>query len=93
VHTKPEIYATNSRSLLAYMNQMKYAIEYRVALTEQLEDINYSEIEDLLSDMLLSSGGPGNMRNQRIYCTRLLINEKASRYFLGQTKCSYFEAR
>jgi hypothetical protein len=41
------------------MNQMKYAIEYRVALAEQDEDINYSEIEDLLSDMLLSSGGPG----------------------------------
>lgn len=59
VYTKPEIYATNSRSLLAYMNQMKYAIEYRVALSEQLEDINYSEIEDMLSDMLLSSGGPG----------------------------------
>ena len=37
VHTKPEIYATNSRSLLAHMNQMKYAIEYRVALAEQLE--------------------------------------------------------
>ena len=45
--------------MLAHMNQMKYAIEYRVALAEQLEDINYSEIEDLLSDMLLSSGGPG----------------------------------
>ena len=59
VHTKPEIYATNSRSLLAHMNQMKYAIEYRVALAEQDEDINYSEIEDLLSDMLLSSVGPG----------------------------------
>ena len=59
VHTKPEIYATNSRSLLAHMNQMKYAIEYRVALAEQLEDLNYSEIEDLLSDMLLSSTGPG----------------------------------
>ena len=59
VHTKPEIYATNSRCLLAYMNQMKYAIEYRVALAEQLEDLNYSEIEDLLSDMLLSSTGPG----------------------------------
>jgi hypothetical protein len=41
------------------MNQMKYAIEYRVALAEQLEDLNYSEIEDLLSDMLLSSTGPG----------------------------------
>ena len=59
VHTKPEIFATNSRSLLAHMNQMKYAIEYRVALAEQDEDINYCDIEDILSDMLLSSTGPG----------------------------------
>lgn len=58
MHAKPEIYATNSRSLLAYMNQMKYAIEYRIALAERLEDIIYSDIEDLLSDMLLSSTGP-----------------------------------
>ena len=58
MHTKPEIYATNSRSLLAHMNQMKYAIEYRVALAEQDEDINYSEIEDLLGDMLVTSAGP-----------------------------------
>jgi len=58
VHTKPEILATNSRSMLAFMNQMKYAIEYRGALTEKLEDINYCEIEDLLNDILLSSGGP-----------------------------------
>ena len=59
MQTKPEIYATHSRSLLAHMNQMKYAIEYRVALAEQDEDINYCDIEDILSDMLLSSTGPG----------------------------------
>jgi len=59
VHTKPVIYATNSRSLLTHMNQMKYAIEYHVALAEGFKDINYDDIEDLLSDMLLSSPGPG----------------------------------
>ena len=57
LYSKPEIYTTNSRSMLAYMNQMKYAIEYNVALTEKLENINYGEIEDLLNDMRLSSVG------------------------------------
>ena len=59
MHTKPEIFATNSRSMLAHMNQMKYNIEYHLALTEKLEDINYCDIEDILSDMLLSSTGTG----------------------------------
>ena len=59
MHTKPEIYATNSRSMLAHMNQMKYNIEYHASLAENAGDINYSEIEDIQSDALLSSGGPG----------------------------------
>jgi len=40
------------------MTQLKYAIEYCIAIAETYEDINYSEIEDSLSDMLLSSKGP-----------------------------------
>ena len=59
VHTKPVILTTNSRSMLAHMNQMKYAIVYSVVLAEGFKDINYDDIEDLLSDMLLSSPGPG----------------------------------
>lgn len=59
VKSKPEIFTTNSRSMLAHMNQMKYNIEYHLALAEKLEDINYCDIEDILSDMLLSSTGPG----------------------------------
>ena len=58
LYSNPKIYTTNSRSMLAYMNQIQYAIEYNVALTEKAENINYGEIEDLLSDMLLSSAGP-----------------------------------
>ena len=53
--TTPEIYTTNSRSMLSHMTQLKYAIEYSIALAETIEDINNSEIEDSLSDMLLSS--------------------------------------
>ncbi|MBL7114059.1 MAG: hypothetical protein ISS19_19135 [Bacteroidales bacterium] len=59
VQTKPEIFATSSRSMLAHMNQMKYNIENHLALAEKLEDINYCDIEDILSDTLLSSIEPG----------------------------------
>jgi len=57
LHTKPEIYTTNSRSMLSHMTQLKYAIEYSFAIAETYEDINYSEIEDSLSDLLISSKG------------------------------------
>ena len=57
LHNKKEIYTTNSRSMLSHMTQLKYAIEYSIALAETIEDINYNEIEDSLSDMLLSSKG------------------------------------
>ncbi len=43
--------------MLSHMTQLKYAIEYSIAITETYEDIDYDEIEDSLRDMLLSSKG------------------------------------
>ena len=59
LNTKPEIYTTNSRSMLSHMTQLKYAIEYSIAIAETIEDIKYNEIEDSLNDTLLSSKGSG----------------------------------
>jgi len=73
-HTKPEIYTTNSRSMLSHMTQLKYAIYYSIALAETIEDINYDEIEDSLSDMLLSSKGPGKYEKPTDILQRL-VNE------------------
>lgn len=56
--TEPEIYASNSRSMLAYMNQLRYNLEYNLAMPETLEDINYVEIEDIHNDWLFTSKGP-----------------------------------
>jgi len=44
---KPEIFATNSRSMLGHMNQIKYNLEYHLALPETLELTNYEAIEDI----------------------------------------------
>ena len=74
LHTKPEIYTTNSRSMLSHMTQLKYAIEYSIAIVETYEDINYSEIEDSLSDMLLSSKGPRKYEKPTDILQRL-VNE------------------
>ena len=74
LRTKPDIYTTNSRSMLSHMTQLKYAIEYSIAITETYEDINYDEIEDSLSDMLLSSKGPRKYEKPTDILQRL-VNE------------------
>lgn len=45
--TVPEIFSTNSRSMLAHMNQIKMDTIYNSALAETIEDINYTSIEDI----------------------------------------------
>lgn len=56
------------------MTQLKYAIDYSIALTETFEDIDYDEIEDSLSDMLLSSKGSRRYEKPKDILQRL-VNE------------------
>ncbi len=58
--------------MLSHMTQMKYAIEYSFALAETIEDINYGEIETLLSDMLLSAEGPRKYEKPKDILQRLI---------------------
>ena len=39
VNTKPEIFATNSKSILAYLNDMKYTIEYHLVRQSPLRKL------------------------------------------------------
>jgi len=59
--SKPEIFATNSRSILGHINQVKFNIEYHIALAETIDSIDYDRIEDIHFDMIftdkLSPGG------------------------------------
>ena len=51
--TKIEVYTTNSRNILANMNQMKFNLEYHLAITELLDYINIGNIEDIeLKDII-----------------------------------------
>lgn len=49
--TKIEVYATNSRNILGNMNQMKFDLEYHLAMSKSLA---YSDIENI-EDMQLSN--------------------------------------
>ena len=59
--TKPEIFSTNSRSILGHINQVKFNIEYHIALAETIDSIDYDRIENIHFDMIftdkLSPGG------------------------------------
>jgi len=59
--TKPEIFTTNSRSILGHINQVKFNIEYHIALAETIDSIDYDRIENIHFDMIftdkLSPGG------------------------------------
>jgi hypothetical protein len=45
--SKPEIFSTNSRSMIAHMNQIRYNIEFHLALAESIESTDYNKIEDI----------------------------------------------
>lgn len=50
--SEPQIFATNSRSMLGNMNQLAFNIEYHLANAETIEDINWDYIEDIHFDWI-----------------------------------------
>jgi len=52
VGTDPEIFATNNKSLLAYLNDMRYTIEHHLARQKPMEYIEDIEFENLFGGKL-----------------------------------------
>jgi hypothetical protein len=52
--SNPEIFATNSRSILAHINQVKYNMEYHIADSESVDSIDYNRLEDIHFDSLFT---------------------------------------
>jgi len=50
--SEPEIFATNSKSILAYMNQIKYNLEIHFSSASSIESINYDNLEDIHNDWI-----------------------------------------
>ncbi len=51
--TPYEIFATNNRNVLSNMNQMKFSLEYSLAIEEELGSAEIVRIEDLYLDYLM----------------------------------------
>ncbi len=74
LQTDVEVYATNSRSILAFMNQMKYGIEYHFMMAESLEEINYEQIEDIqLGYLFTKDRKTGQYKKPTDILSRLLV--------------------
>lgn len=74
--TDPEIYSTNSRHILANMNQIKFNIEYHLSMSELLDDADIARLEDLSLDQIIGgkiAGGKYIMPKERL--KELLPNE------------------
>ena len=52
--SQAEIFATNNRSILGNITQMKFNIEYHIALADSIESIDYDRIEDIHFGMLFT---------------------------------------
>ena len=47
LNAEPVIVSTNSRSVLANMNQMKFDVEYNLAMAEEINPAEILRIEDM----------------------------------------------
>ncbi len=65
----PIFYTTNSRSIIASMNQMKYGIEYHLSMPEDKQDIDFAKIEDIQLGYLFSNP---NKRSDYLSATRIM---------------------
>lgn len=52
ISTEPEIFSTNSRSMLAYLNDMSYNIEYHLLRHRPISEIENIEFENLFGGKL-----------------------------------------
>lgn len=60
--TNTEIYSTNSRHILANMNQMRYEFEYHLAMSEMLYDADIARLEDLCLNQIIGGKIAGSNR-------------------------------
>lgn len=53
----PQVFTTNSRSMLAFMNQLAYALDYEFARAATPEAIDFAGLEDKQLDWLFTRNG------------------------------------
>lgn len=80
LESEPVIVSTNSRSVLANMNRMKFDVEYNLAMEEVLEPADMNRIEDALLKYLfggkIAKSAPYNVIRP-VDQLKILLSDKA----------------
>jgi hypothetical protein len=73
-----EVFATNSRSILAHINQLQYNMEYHLAEAESIDSIDYDKLEDIHFDWIFTSVySPGGYITPKKILDNLLATNKS----------------
>lgn len=81
LNTNPEILATNSRSMLGHMNQIKYELEYHFARAYSVDEIEYEHIEDLYFDYLFGGKDkPNKYLKPKDILTKFLMQHNVNQH-------------
>ena len=76
--SNPEVFATNSRSILAHINQVKYNMEYHIADAISADSIDYDRIEDIHFDCIFTDkSSPDGYITPKIILDNLLSQNKS----------------
>jgi len=81
--TTPEFYSTNSRNILANMNQLKFSLEYSLALSEELEERDIAKIEDIFMNYLIGGKIANERTSKRDYIKPKTILKRVDRKYGG----------
>jgi hypothetical protein len=69
----PDIYATNSRSMLAYLRQVKWDSEYHCHNAKSIDEIDFNWIEDVLLDCLFgTTENPHKYKSPKLMLDRFM---------------------
>lgn len=71
-----EVFATNSRSILAHINQLQYNMEYHIADNESIDSLDYDRLEDIHFDWILTDkSSPGGYTTPKKILDKLLTKK------------------
>lgn len=71
IHMEPEIFTTDSKSMLGHMNALKNNIEYHLANVESTNDIEFERIDDIHYECLFS----GKTLNRKYVSPKAILDD------------------
>lgn len=73
-----EVFTTNSKSILAHINQLQYNMEYHIADANSIDSIDYDRLEDIHFDWIFTSVySPGGYTTPTKILDNLMATKKS----------------